>query len=200
MQRLFIVRHGQTDWNKERRYLGHMDLALNNQGRAEALRLAQYVAHIPFSRCYASDLLRTEQTARAILQERALELEPALREMSFGKWEGLTYEEVCDQYPDEASAWREMPDTSSPVGGESLADLRLRLSSWLDAFLHSDPQGNILIVTHGGSARVLLCMLLGLPAERHWQFNLSTGGLAIVEVYNGQGILCELHSPRSIKV
>ena len=188
---LFLVRHGETDWNVAKRYLGQRDLPLNSRGHRQAEHLAQELREIEFLRCYSSDLARAKQTASAIIMERdlAITLEAALREASFGTWEGLTYAEVCRQYPLEAAAWVDSQGLTQPGGGESLGDLEERLVNWLEDLYAEDPEGNILVVTHGGPLRVLLCLLLGLPVIKHWKFSVGPATLAVLEVYDGEAVL-----------
>lgn len=134
MFRLFLVRHGETDWNVAKRYLGQTDLSLNFTGRKQVEHLAQKLREVNFLRCYTSDLIRARQTASTILQEHSTDLiiEPALREASFGNWEGLTYAEVCNKYPLEVTSWVDSEGLIAPGGGESLEDLKERLAIWLE--------------------------------------------------------------------
>lgn len=191
MFRLYLVRHGETDWNVTKRYLGQMDLPLNLRGQRQVEHLARELKNTSFIRCYTSDLARAMQTATTILGERNLEIiaEPALREASFGEWEGLTYAEVCERYPTEASAWVDSGGLEPPIGGESLAELEARLEHWLKTLKTENPEGNILVVTHGGPLRLLLCLLMGVPVVKHWKFSVNTGTVAILEVYDGEGVL-----------
>ena len=191
MFRLFLVRHGETDWNVAKRYLGQTDLSLNFTGRKQVEHLARELSRIDFLRCYTSDLIRASQTASTILQEHNTDIiiEPALREASFGNWEGLTYAEVCKQYPLEATSWIDSEGLIAPGGGESLENLKERLTNWLEDLYAADPEGNILVVTHGGPLRLLLCLLMGVPITKHWKFSVEPSSIAILEVYDGEAIL-----------
>lgn len=191
MFRLCLVRHGETDWNVAKRYLGQTDLPLNSTGQRQVEYLARKLGQTDFLRCYTSDLVRAQQTASILLQRQQIDimLEPSLREASFGKWEGLTYAEVCQQYPLETAAWVDSEGLMAPGGGESLVDLKDRLANWLEDLYAEDPEGNILVVTHGGPLRVLLCLLMGIPITKHWKFSVEPCTLAILDVYDGEGIL-----------
>lgn len=191
MFRLFLVRHGETDWNAAKRYLGQTDLPLNVTGRRQVEHLAQELREVNFLRCYTSDLIRARQTASTILQDHSTDLiiEPALREASFGNWEGLTYAEVCNKYPLEATSWIDSEGLIAPGGGESLEDLKERLTNWLEDLYAEDSEGNILVVTHGGPLRLVLCLLMGLPITKHWKFSVEPSSMAILEVYDGEAIL-----------
>lgn len=189
---LYLVRHGETDWNAKKRYQGVTDLSLNLNGRKQAQLLAERLKDIPFTRCYTSELKRAQETAEAIVglnKVTRIIKEPALREISFGKWEGLTYGQVARNYPEEVKAWVESNGLIPPVGGESLRDLEKRLLGWFEPLVAEKPAGNILVVAHGGVLRLFLCLLLAVPIVKHWKFNLATGSLAVVEVHGGEGIL-----------
>ena len=115
---LYLVRHGETDWNRTMRIQGHSDIELNDHGVAQARRLGARLARWRIDRAIASDLVRAQETARLALGDRAipLELDGRLRERNFGEWEGLTREEVEARDPEGARRWREEPWTFRPPG------------------------------------------------------------------------------------
>lgn len=189
--RLFLVRHGETDWNAEKRYLGQTDLPLNSKGRQQVLNLAHELKDVDFACCYTSDLIRASQTTSTILKGRDVEIiiEIALREASFGTWEGLTHAEISRQHAVELELWVESQGMTKPGGGESLGDLRGRLGAWLESLYAENPAGNILVVTHGGPLRVILCLLMGLPVTKHWKFSVEPSAMTVVEIHDGEAIL-----------
>ncbi|MGQ9779611.1 MAG: alpha-ribazole phosphatase [Bacillota bacterium] len=197
MTRLFLVRHGRTAWNAAGRFTGQMDLPLDEAGRAQAEALAELLAGVEFDLAITSDLTRAEETARRILAGRKVPLffDPRLREASFGRWEGRTYAEIAAEDPVLLKTWEDDPERVAPPGGESLADLAARVGTVLAEVLREHEGATVLFVTHGGPARVLLCLVLGVPLERHWQFGLGNGGLAILEFYDREGILMGLWNP-----
>ncbi|NLG84506.1 MAG: histidine phosphatase family protein [Firmicutes bacterium] len=197
MIRLFIVRHGRTAWNAAGRFTGQADPPLDAVGRRQAAILAEILQGIPFTAALTSDLRRVRETAEIILTGRGLSpvSAPRLREASFGEWEGLTYAEIAARDRERLKSWEADPPRTPPPGGESLEELAARLGTLL-AELSAGREGqNVLLVTHGGPARVLLCLTLGVPLERHWRFGLANGGLAVLEFYEGEGILVELRNP-----
>lgn len=172
--RLIFIRHGETDWNAERRLQGHQDIPLNEKGlwqAGEAGRRALKVlgpagvAH-PDLRFVASPMMRTQQTMRLArramgLDEQPYEIEPRLIELTFGEWEGLTWPEVKQRSPDSAN-WREGDKWNFvPPGGESYAMLEARLQPWLTAV-----DCDQIVVSHGGVARALMAMIGGLDPQR----------------------------------
>lgn len=182
--RLVFIRHGETDWNFEGRLQGQQDIPLNARGRAQAAqagrRLAKIVGagrlsagELPF---VASPLARTRETmeiARGAigLPPRDYAVDPRLMELTFGDWEGLTWPQVKARAP-EAASWREGDKWNyTPPGGESYAMLEERLSPWLD-----EVDRDLVAVSHGGVARVLMALVAGVPRER----------AALVDIWQGR--------------
>ena len=129
MIKLILVRHGETDWNAQRRYQGQSDVPLNDAGQRQAAALAQRLEGVDISAIYSSDLRRARQTATAIASLHPLPVrdEPRLKEISFGRWEGLTYGEIQERWPEEMAAWFADPIRVTPPGGERLAQVAERL-------------------------------------------------------------------------
>ena len=171
--RVLAIRHGETDWNVGARIQGHTDIPLNPRGVEQARRLAQALADEALHAVYSSDLARTRETARALAQARGLPLteDPALRERQFGAFEGLTFEEIGRQWPDEAERWRRRDPDFGPPGGERLADFYARSIAAVEALAQAHAGRSIALVTHGG---VLDCLYraatrIELQASRTWQ-------------------------------
>ena len=150
--RILLIRHGETEWNKAQRIQGQIDIALNDTGRSQALRLGQALAQEPIAAIYASDLDRAQVTAQAVASATGVELQtdPRLRERHYGAFQGLTYEEIEAQWPQQAKAWRERDPDFAPEGGESLLDLHARVLPTLDTLAQRHGGEQIVWVTHGG--------------------------------------------------
>jgi probable phosphoglycerate mutase len=150
---LILIRHGETDWNRERRMQGQTDTPLSDTGRAQAAAVGQRLAQHPFAAIYSSDLSRAWDTAaviaRANVNGRDVCREPALRERTFGMFEGLTYDEMKQRYPAEHArfAARE-PDFAVP-GGESPRQFFERSLACLNAIAHKHAGQCVVVVTHG---------------------------------------------------
>jgi broad specificity phosphatase PhoE len=162
---LLLVRHGETDWNRDLRWQGHSDTPLNERGRRQALELAEQLE--PPDRIYASDLARARQTAE-ILAERLgvpVQLDWRLRERSFGAWEGLTSAEIEERYAADHSRWRagEGPGASDAEGFDAFA---ARVGSFLRDVLERHDGDELLIVAHGGTIRVIHALAKGLDYVR----------------------------------
>ena len=147
---ILLVRHGETDWNLERRVQGHTDRPLNEKGQEQARTLAEQLHGESIDAVYASDLERARETARPTADAHGLEVQllPALREKNFGTWEGLTDIEIRERFPDAAGgAWGDA-ETTDEVAARVLEALR--------EIAERHPGGTVLVVTHGGPLRSVL--------------------------------------------
>jgi probable phosphoglycerate mutase len=151
---IFLARHGETDWNAEQRWQGHADTALNERGREQARVLARRLADVAFEAVYASDLQRARETAEIVAAALGLSvrLEPALREIDVGSWQGLTNTEVLARFPGVDRA-----------DGETLDAFRERVLGALHAICERHDGGNVLVVAHGGCVRTIQRHLFGEP-------------------------------------
>ena len=173
MLRLLLIRHGETDWNAEGRIQGQSDVPLNPRGHQQAERLAHYLAEEPVTAIYASDLLRASETARYVAQALSMPAayDQRLREVHFGEWQGMTFEEVLQHDPEAAARWSADPIQCRPPGGETLAELAARVADCLEE-IRAHHDGTVLVVTHGGSIRVALCAFLAYPLRQNWRFEV----------------------------
>jgi 2,3-bisphosphoglycerate-dependent phosphoglycerate mutase len=147
---ILLARHGETDWNAQRRVQGHSDTPLNDNGRAQALALAETLEDAELDAVYASDLMRARDTAEVVAGRKGIEVTvlPELRERHFGTWEGLTDTEIFERFPDARSgSWGD---------GETKEEMRGRVLAALHRIADEHPGGRVLVVTHGGPVRSLL--------------------------------------------
>jgi len=187
-RRLWLVRHGLTEWNTQQRFCGYSDIPLSAQGRAQALWLAQRLKEETISAICTSDLVRARETAEIIAHQRTpavpIRVSAAWREIDFGDWEGLTYVEIVERFKDQLGFFVD-PEHYSPPNGESLAHLQQRVKTGLAAIVHShalSTDGDVVIVGHGGSLRILLCSILGILLQRQWQLRLDPGSLSAIDL------------------
>ncbi|MCY4114464.1 MAG: histidine phosphatase family protein [Chloroflexi bacterium] len=180
----YLVRHGETDWNLTERIQGQVDVPLNSTGIRQVSHLARRLEDVRIDAIYSSDLARTHETARLIAAGRdtAIVTDPALREFSFGEWEGLTSEEIEALQPgamaERISAGNE--EFSAP-GGENTWQVLDRVRQFCArAAERHDPSDDVLIVAHGGSIRALAVALLDLAATEFWRFRIHCASLAII--------------------
>jgi alpha-ribazole phosphatase len=184
MLRLLLVRHGETDWNATGRYQGQTDIPLNAAGRWQAKAVADRLAAERLDAVYASDLLRAWETAVAIAAPHGLEVraDMRLREMSYGDWQGLTYRQIEEQAPAALAAWNADRVHTTPPGGESLAALAGRAKDVVDEIRATHPEGTVALVSHGGTVRMILCVLVGHPPGLYWQFEMDNTGISEIEL------------------
>ena len=161
---LICVRHGRTEWNARKRFQGHSDIPLDAEGRAQARGLAALLRDEPIATAVSSDLLRAAETARVVLQGRdvALRIDPDWREMRFGAWEGLTWDEIVAVTPELDPAGEASPKTYIPAGGESFDELAQRVRAAVERVVAATPpHAAALVATHAGPLHALLRVLLG---------------------------------------
>jgi len=162
---LILVRHGQTDWNIERRFQGHTDIPLNKVGIDQARALAAAMNGKPIATVYSSDLSRAVQTASILAENRgaAIMFDQRLREIYMGAWEGRTWMDVKTNLPNEIKELRSNPVFSRAEGGESLAELADRLRDFADDMAKTFAGKTVLVVSHGLSVSALHCLADGIP-------------------------------------
>lgn len=176
--RVFVLRHGQTAWNAERRLQGQLDVPLDDTGRWQAARLAEALADEGLVAIYSSDLQRAHATAMALAVATGLAVRThtALRERSFGCLEGLSYAEIDARFPVDALHWRQRDLRFAPGGGETLPGFLQRCVPFVAQLAGGHPGQAIAVVAHGG---VLDCLYrsaagIALDAPRTWQLNNAT--------------------------
>jgi len=179
MLHLMLVRHGETDWNVQRRYQGQSDVPLSELGQRQAIHIAERLAGRKIDAIYASDLKRAMETAGAIAERKTLEIlpEPRLRELKFGILEGLTFEEAEVRYPEMISAWLE-DFNNTPEGAETIDLFNARIISLLDDLKRKHDEQVVLLVGHGGSLSEILRLVLGLSPERRWYIEMENASLS----------------------
>ena len=165
--RLFLVRHGATVLSAEDRFAGATDVALSDEGRAQAERLAERLAGAELAAVYASPMNRTMETAAIIVGAHAVTPIPrdGLREINHGRWEGLRRNEVEAQFPEEYAAWEADPFTFAPEGGESGVSVMARALPVIREIVERHAGANVLVVSHKATLRLILSSLLGFDAR-----------------------------------
>jgi alpha-ribazole phosphatase len=196
MVRLLLVRHAATTWNAQQRFQGHTDVPLSQCGQQQVVALVQALRAETIHACYTSDLRRAWETAHALAHPRGLPLrqEPRLREMAFGVWEGLTYADLQQRDPSLLATWQQNPMQVAPPGGETLHQVADRVQAMLADIITAHQGHIVLLVSHGGPLRVLLCLALGLSPRAYWQFSLAPASWAELEVHAEGAILGRLNA------
>ena len=184
-----LVRHTQTDWNKEGRYQGHSDRPLTKFGRARATAVAARLRLGSYTAILSTGLSRTDDLASEVAAGSGLEKDERWREVDHGLWEGLTHKEVVERHGEQARQRFGNFWDSRAHGGESGANLWTRVESAWEDLLRRYAGGRILVVTHGTPIRLLLCSFTGVPFEQHWKFRIDLGGVTALDVYPSATIL-----------
>jgi broad specificity phosphatase PhoE len=185
--RLFVVRHGETEWVRERRFAGSQDIPLTDAGREQCAAVARALASTAVAAVYASPLERARASAEVIAKPHGLPVRivPAFSEMSFGSWEGLTREEVQARDPDAWTRWRSAPHSFAPAGGETIQQVAERVSAGLAALQEAHREQTIVLVSHGVVARVIVLGALGLGLDRLWTLDAAPAGITEIEYEPG---------------
>lgn len=186
---LFIIRHGETDWNAEKRYQGQADIPINDRGRAQAKRNGETLKTLGLDLntldFVASPLVRARETmeicrAALGLDRDGYRLDPLLKELSYGAWQGMLQSDLPTQDPEGLEARNQDPYHWRPKNGESYADLVERTRGWLETV-----NGDSIIVTHGGILRSLHALLLGVP--EHEVPTVPVPQDSVLRIRNGTG-------------
>lgn len=193
--RLLLVRHGQTKWNAQHRFQGQSDLPLTETGRRQALAARQRLVGEEIHAAYSSDLRRAWETAETIVapHELSLRAEPRLREIYFGAWEGLTYDEIVERHPEALAAWEADPLNVPPPGGEALSQVASRVQAALDEIARAHRDETVLLVGHGGALQVLISLVLGLLPTTPWRFRLDSCSLSEIRLRPEGPVLIRLN-------
>ncbi|MFO7151845.1 MAG: alpha-ribazole phosphatase [Bacillota bacterium] len=182
LARIFLVRHGETLWNRSFLYQGQRDIPLSERGREQAKRVAKALESQKFSAIYSSDLKRACETACEIAKFHNIDVACVkdLREINFGKWEGHSYVELQEKYPAEFSKWLNDPFETRPPEGENLRELIQRVVDFLKKVVIEHQSEDVLVVTHAGPIRAVLMSILELGAEHYWKFKISNASITVV--------------------
>lgn len=170
---VYLVRHGETTWNVERRFQGQLDVELSRTGLAQAEAVAGWLAAQPvsFSAIYSSDLKRAVQTAQVIGKRLGLipELHSDLRELHAGEWQGLLDTEIEAQFPGQLAEWSAKVNTFSTPGGESIPKVQQRVFANYNRIVVQHPGDAIIIVSHGAALTALLAAMHDWDLVETWQ-------------------------------
>lgn len=197
-----MIRHGETEGAEIRRYKGTLDVPLSEKGMKQVERVSEHILKLmstiqkegdalPVSErnpaaVYSSDLSRALKSAEIIARPHSLSpiVVPSLRERNFGLWEGMSFEEIKDKYPEEFKAWAGNPLEFSPVNGESTLEVRDRVMDAFEKIVQAHPGGRVAIVAHGGVNRIILCHILGIPLENIFRVEQDFAALNIIEFWD----------------
>ncbi len=190
MKRIFLLRHGRTGFS--RKYIGSSDVPLSKEGEEQIVDLKKkpFFPHVESTLC--SPLLRCRRSYELLNLDTQVQFDDNLREVDFGRWEKMDFDEIASQDPDLVDQWAASPESFTFPEGESLVHFVTRVKK-----VHRDISqrdcDNLLVISHGGVIRLLLCLLLSIPLEKYLLFHVEKGALSTVELYDEGAVLKELN-------
>lgn len=192
-RRLLLLRHGDIGDEYRGRYIGSSDVPLSGAGRRQAEAIALRIRAASPERCLASPLRRCRETAKIVSGATGLrfEIDPDLREINFGAWEGLTFHEIAESASGLVKRWAAFDARFAFPKGEATEDFLSRVRRVADR-LAAEPADTLLACTHGGVIRSLVCHFLGLAPWQYILFTIRAASLTTIELFDGKGVLTGL--------
>lgn len=190
MTEIILARHGETEWNVAEVFRGQIDIDLNETGVKQAELLSGYLSTSAIAAVYSSPLKRALKTAEIIAQPHKIKVdaEPDLIDFNFGKWQGLSHQEVKEKYRDLYATWITHPEQVRIPDGEALEDVSKRVIRVRNKVIENH-RGTVVIVGHRVVNKVMICTLLGLDNSHFWKIRQDTCGISIFSYLNEQFIL-----------
>lgn len=181
--RLILIRHGKTCDNLKRRYSGIKDIGLTRAGRQEAKKIKEKIKGLKVDRVFCSDLKRSWQTAEIIFSNRTCKIikNPHLREINFGKWEGLTYIQIVRRYPSTCKRWLKDPFSVNIPKGQKLSHFVRKIKNELKKIVDRNTDKTVALITHSGVIRVILNTIRGIKKKDFWQLKINPCSVYIIE-------------------
>ena len=190
--RLLLVRHGETNWNRDSRFQGQIDIPLNDNGHKQAAQAAEFLKPVEIDAAITSSMLRPKETAEGILKYHpsvTLETTEQLWEISHGEWEGLLESEIESGYPGMLAQWQRQPETVQMPAGENLDDVWARAKQgWSDIvaeYSRAETPKTVMVVAHDAINKAILCQVFGLSPAKFWQFKQGNGAVSVIDYHGG---------------
>ncbi len=189
---IILARHGETQWNVGEIFRGRADIELNDTGIKQAELLAEYLSSLRIDAIYSSPLKRALKTAEIIAGYHKLKVEiaPDLIDFDYGKWQGLSHQEVKNRYKGLYAEWLAHPEKVKMPDGENLDDVRERAISVINKVIASY-KGTVILVSHRVVNKALICALLDRDNSHFWNIRLDTCGITTFTCENGRFVLAE---------
>lgn len=207
----YLIRHGQTEWNLIGKYQGSTDVPLSPLGVRQAELAARWFDTVELDAIFSSPLSRAKVTAQKLADRKqmAIRLVPEFQEICFGKWEGLTYEEIESKWPGAVEKMYNEPDALHIEDGETFQEVEDRTMKGIQDIIRMGDNKTYAIVSHGAAIRTILCGMLGLPIRMSWHFCQGNANISRIDYYgerqswlyflNNQEHLKELHMPPYVR-
>ncbi len=201
MTSIYLIRHGQTAWNKEEIFRGRTDIPLDETGLKQAELAGEYFKGMAIQGIYSSPLSRAWQTAEQIARFHHLRVQPLeeLIDMSFGNWEGHAHLEIQRVDPETYRQWRDEPHLARLPGGESLEDVKKRAMGALEEVIRLHPEKTLVLVSHRVVNKVLICGILGIDNSHFWQITQDTTAINLIQYKRGRYVLSFMNETCHLK-
>ncbi len=201
MKKIYLIRHGETEWNVSRKIQGHKDIPLTDTGIKQANLIADRLMSEDIDIIYSSDLKRAYDTAKIIGDKIGLEPNPRkeFREINFGIWEGLYNDKIGLEYGEEIYLWRKEPEKLKIEGGETLKEVQLRAMRELESIMNMNQDKNILIVSHGVTIKTMILGILDMNLFYFKNLTIDNVSLTIIEFREYNKVLKVLNDTSHLK-
>lgn len=196
MVKLILVRHALTVDNQKSRLSGHIDSSISEEGKEQIDKITNYLKDFDIDKIYTTTSSRTKDTVKKLSELKFIEIieKESLKEISFGDFEGLTFDEIKDKYPKEFQDMIEKGYEYKYPNGESLIDSYNRVCIELDNIISNNDDRTILICSHGGTIRNIITYLISNSYKYHWNFKIDNGSVTILEIQNGFTVITAMNN------
>ena len=196
MVKLILVRHALTVDNQKSRLSGHIDSSISEEGKEQIDKITNYLNDFDIDKIYTTTSSRTKDTVKKLSELKSIEIieKESLKEISFGDFEGLTFDEIKDKYPKEFQDMIEKGYEYKYPNGESLIDSYNRVCIELDNIISNNDDRTILICSHGGTIRNIITYLISNSYKYHWNFKIDNGSVTILEVQDGFTVITAMNN------
>ena len=196
MVKLILVRHALTVDNQKSRLSGHIDSSISEEGKEQIDKITNYLKDFDIDKIYTTTSSRTKDTVKKLSELKSIEIieKESLKEISFGDFEGLTFDEIKDKYPKEFQDMIEKGYEYKYPNGESLIDSYNRVCIELDNIISNNDDRTILICSHGGTIRNIITYLISNSYKYHWNFKIDNGAVTILEVQDGFTVITAMNN------
>lgn len=196
MVKLILVRHALTVDNQESRLSGHIDSSVSEEGKEQIDKITNYLKDFDIDKIYTTTSSRTKDTVKKLSELKSIEIieKESLKEISFGDFEGLTFKEIENRYPEEFQDMIKKGYEYKYPNGESLIDSYNRVCTELDNIISDCDNQTILICSHGGTIRNIITYLISNSYKYHWNFKIDNGSVTILEVQDGFTVITAMNN------
>lgn len=184
MIKLILIRHAETDYAKQKRYYSYTDISLNKCGIRQAKILKAKLSDLSPDLIFSSPSKRTHKTAQLLFPDKEIFLNTSLSELNFGRWEGLTFNEICQTDRELYLNWLKNPCKHTPPQGETFLNLEKRIAAFLKKIFENNQSKTVVCVSHAGPIKSMICYLLKKPFHDFWKIDVDLASLSYFTIKN----------------